>query len=57
MRELAAQFVALAEKWADVIPLIVGHRLLGSSLTLTGNSAARSIVSPSDFRFTSELGH
>ena len=40
MRDLAAQFLALAEKRAAIIPLIVGHRLMGSSLTLTGDIAA-----------------
>jgi hypothetical protein len=32
MRDLAAQFLALAEKRAAIIPLMVGHRLMGSSL-------------------------
>ena len=39
MRDLAAQFLALAEKRAAIVPLIVGHRLMGSSLTLTGDIA------------------
>ena len=37
MRELAAQFLTLAEKQEATMPLLVGHRLMGSSLTLTGD--------------------
>ncbi len=39
MRELAAQFLALAEKQTATIPLMIGHRLVGSSLFLTGDIA------------------
>jgi class 3 adenylate cyclase/predicted ATPase len=39
MRALAVQFLALAEKQGAAIPLMVGHRLMGSSLTLTGDIA------------------
>ena len=39
MRERAAQFLALAEKQGAIIPLIMGHRLMGSSLTWTGDIA------------------
>ena len=39
MRELAAQFLALAEKQRATVPLMIGHRLMGSSLTLTGDIA------------------
>ena len=39
MRTLAAQFLALAEKQRATIPIMVGHRLMGSSLTLTGDIA------------------
>ena len=39
MRELAAQFLSLAEKQRLAAPLMVGHRLMGSSLTLTGDGA------------------
>ena len=35
MRALAAQFLALAEKQGAIIPLVVGHRIMGSSLLLT----------------------
>jgi predicted ATPase len=38
-RELAAQFLSLAEKQGAVGPRIVGHRLAGFSLTFTGNMA------------------
>jgi predicted ATPase len=41
MRELAAQFLTLAEKQAaTVVPLMVGHRLMGHSLMLTGDIVA-----------------
>jgi predicted ATPase len=36
MRELAAQFLALAEKQAVTAPLQVGHQLMGISLASTG---------------------
>ena len=39
MRELAAQFLALAEKQGATVPLMIGHRLMGSSLLLTGDIA------------------
>ena len=39
MRDLAAHFLALAEKQGATIPLMVGHRLMGASLTLTGDIA------------------
>jgi class 3 adenylate cyclase/tetratricopeptide (TPR) repeat protein len=39
MRQLAAQFLALAEQQRATIPIMVGHRLMGSSLTLTGDIA------------------
>jgi class 3 adenylate cyclase/predicted ATPase len=37
VRELAAQFLALAEKQADTFPLMHGHRLLGVSLLFAGD--------------------
>src|SRR5262249_21975623 len=36
-RELASQFMALAEKQGQIVPLMIGHRLKGTSLMLTGN--------------------
>ena len=38
-RELAAQFLSLAEKQGATVPLMVGHRLMGFSLMLTGDIA------------------
>jgi class 3 adenylate cyclase/predicted ATPase len=38
-REFAAQFLALAEKQKAIVQLMVGHRLMGSSLLLTGDIA------------------
>jgi class 3 adenylate cyclase/predicted ATPase len=39
MRELAAQFLTLAEKQRATVPLMVGHRITGTSLLATGNVA------------------
>ena len=39
LRELAAQFLSLAEKQGATAPLMTGHRLMGSSLLLTGDIA------------------
>ena len=39
IRQLAAQFLALAEKQMATIPLMVGHRLMGLSLLSTGDLA------------------
>ena len=36
VRELAAQFLALAERQRTTVPLMVGHRVMGISLLLTG---------------------
>jgi class 3 adenylate cyclase/predicted ATPase len=36
-RELASQFVALAEKQDQIVPLMIGHRLMANSLMLTGD--------------------
>jgi predicted ATPase len=37
LRELAAQFLALAEKKRATVPLMIGHRLMGTSLLCTGD--------------------
>ena len=37
MRELAAQFLALAEKQGATAPLVIGHCLVAASLVLTGD--------------------
>ena len=37
--ELAAQFLAIAEKQGATVPLMVGHGLMGTSLVLTANVA------------------
>ena len=39
MREFAAQYLALAENERAIVPLMIGHRLMGSSLTWTGDIA------------------
>lgn len=39
LRELAAEFLALAEKQALTAPLMIGHRIMGISLLYTGNIA------------------
>ena len=38
-RDLAVQFLALAEKQRATVPLMIGHRLMGTSLLLTGDTA------------------
>ena len=38
-RELASQFLALAEKRRETVPLMIGLRLMGNSLMLTGDIA------------------
>ena len=38
-RELAAQFLARAERQGATVPLMIGHRLLGTSWLLTGTIA------------------
>ena len=38
-RDLAAQFLALAEKQRATVPLMIGHRLMGISLLFTGDIA------------------
>ena len=39
MRNFAGQFVALAEKQGATVPLMIGHRLMGTSLLVTGGIA------------------
>jgi class 3 adenylate cyclase/predicted ATPase len=39
MRDLAAQFLALAQKQGATVPLMVGHRVMGASLVHTGDFA------------------
>jgi predicted ATPase len=39
LRDLAAQFLALAEKQKAAVPVMIGHRLMGHSLLLTGHIA------------------
>jgi tetratricopeptide (TPR) repeat protein len=39
MCELAAQFLALAEKHGATAPMMIGHRLMGASLLFTGTIA------------------
>ena len=46
-REFAAQFLALAEKQRAKDPLMIGHRLMGISLSQTGNIAESSNASRS----------
>jgi hypothetical protein len=37
MRDLASQFLALAEKQGAKIPIMIGHRLMASSMMGTGD--------------------
>ena len=58
LRELAKQFLALAGRQGATIPLMIGHRLLGHSLLMTGDIAkglthyntAISLYDPSEHR-------
>jgi hypothetical protein len=45
LRELAAKFLTLAEKQGAAIPLMIGHRLMGTSLM-----CVKSHPSPTPFR-------
>ena len=38
-RDLAAQFLALAEKQGTTVPLMIGHRIMGMTLVFTGDFA------------------
>ena len=50
MRELAAQFLALAEKQGATVPLMIGHRIMGSLLsTGTSRKAERTTIRRSRF--------
>jgi predicted ATPase len=40
-RELAAQFLALAQKQGSTVPRMIGHGILGTSLVLTGTDVAQ----------------
>jgi predicted ATPase len=37
LHALATQFLALAQKQADAVPIMIGHRLMGHALLLTGD--------------------
>jgi class 3 adenylate cyclase/predicted ATPase len=39
LRELSAKFLTIAEKQGAAVPLMIGHRLMGTSLLCTGNIA------------------
>jgi predicted ATPase len=39
LHELSAQFFMLAEKEGSTLPLMVGHRMMGTTLQLTGDNA------------------
>ena len=39
IRDLAGQYMALAEKQSATVPLMIGHRLMGTSLLFTGDFA------------------
>jgi class 3 adenylate cyclase/tetratricopeptide (TPR) repeat protein len=66
MRDLAAQFLALAEKQRATAPLMIGHRLMGTSLLQTGDIAearghldqAIALYDPADHRpLATRFGH
>jgi len=37
LRALATQFLALAQKQAEAVPVMIGHRVMGHALLLTGD--------------------
>ena len=51
-RELGAQFLALAEKQGATVPLMIGHRIMGTSLMLTGRSRKVARMTIRRSRFT-----
>ena len=64
-RELAEQFSTLAQKQGTTVPLMIGHRLMGNSLLLTGDIPAAqahynqglSLYDPSEHRaFATRFG-
>ena len=57
VRELATQFLALAEKQQSVVPLMVGHRLMGVSLTHLGDFAKAREHSEHAMRLYDAVGH
>jgi class 3 adenylate cyclase/predicted ATPase len=40
MRDFATQFLGLAEKQKGTVPIMIGHRLMGTTLLVTGDIAA-----------------
>ena len=52
MRELAAQFLALAEKQGATRPLMMGHRFMGISLLYTGDIRKAGRITNRRSRFT-----
>ena len=40
VREIAAQFLALAQKQGATVPVMIGHRLMATSLLITGDPVA-----------------
>jgi class 3 adenylate cyclase/predicted ATPase len=66
VRELAAEFMMLAEKQGATVPLLIGHRVMGISLVWTGQIAegrrhldqAVSLYRPAEHRpFATRFGH
>ena len=52
VRELAAQFLALAEKQGATVPLMIGHRLMGIPCCIRGTSRKGERISIARSRFT-----
>ena len=53
VRDLAAQFLALAEKQGATVPLMIGHRIMGSALIVNGRlRRRRERISIAQSRFT-----
>jgi class 3 adenylate cyclase len=58
VRELAAQFLALAEKQAVTVPLMIGHRLMATSSLFTGTlrEAESTMIKRLRFTIPSNIG-
>ena len=52
MRELAAQFLSLAEKRKATVPVMTGHRIVGTTLLYMGDFAKRDCIWIRRSRFT-----
>jgi hypothetical protein len=55
LRELATQFLGFAERRGATVPLMIGHRLMGTSMTITEMSLKAGFISIAQSHFTTPL--